>query len=92
MSYILHTVRPANLQNWIKTNAVGSLRATARESWRAYLLAQGATGTGAAALEQSYLKAGGSTGKTLHDLWGTNATIAAASGGKNKEKIKNTFK
>jgi Sec7-like guanine-nucleotide exchange factor len=89
MSYILRTVRPANLQNWIAANASGSLKATARESWRAYLLANSGVGQSLRDLEMSFLAAAGSSGGTLHDRWSANLT--AQSGSKGAEKARSKY-
>lgn len=88
MSYVLRTVRPANLQTWIAANAAGSLKPTARESWRAYLKAQSAIGQTLPELEFSFLSA--QSGKTLADKWGAYASAQA--GGKGCEKVRNLYK
>lgn len=88
MSFILRSVRPAALQSWIATNAPGSLKATARESWRAYLLANSGTGQSLQELEAGFLSALGKTGFTQHDRWGKQLTGS----GKVKEQAKSTYK
>lgn len=88
MSYILKIVKPSDLQNWIAANASGSLKATARESWRAYLIAQGATGSTLRDLESSYLSA--QPGGTLHDKW--SAFNTAQGGNTGKEKARNKYR
>lgn len=90
MSYILRTVRPAALQNWIGVNAAGSLKATARESWRAYLAANGGVGQSVRDLEMSFLAAAGSSQGTLADRW-TNY-LTAETGNKGPEKAKSKYK
>lgn len=88
MSYVLRVVRPANLMNWIKTNAAGSVRGTPRDSWRAYLVAQGATGKTIGDMERSFVAA--QPGQKLSEKWANYA--AAQLGTKGKEKIKNLYK
>lgn len=90
MSLILRTVRPIDLQAWVAANAPASLKQTARESWRAFLSANGGTGQSLRDLEMSYLAGQGSSGTTLLDRWANN--ISAQSGSKIKEKIKNKYK
>lgn len=90
MSYILRTVRPSAIQSWIAANAPASLKATARESWRAYLAANSGTGQTLRDLEMSFLAGQGSAGGTLADRWGTNLT--AQSGSKGPEKAKSKYK
>ena len=90
MSYILRTVRPSAIQNWIATNAPGSLKATARESWRAYLAANSGSGQSVQQLERSFLAALGKSGGTLHDIWANQN--AGSSGSKGSEKARNTYK
>lgn len=90
MSYILRNVRPAALQNWIATNAAGSLKATARESWRAYLAANSGVGQSTRDLEMSFLAAAGSSGATLSDRWG--AYLTAETGNKGREKARSRYK
>jgi hypothetical protein len=90
MSFILRTVRPANIQAWIAANAAGSLKATARESWRAYLLANSGTGAGLQELERTFLAALAKTGGTQHDRW--QAQLSGATGGQGSEKARNTYK
>lgn len=68
-SYILKSIKADLLNNWIKVNAVGSLKARPEDSWRAYLVANGGTGSTLHDLESSFLVAAGATGKTLHDKW-----------------------
>lgn len=88
MSYILRNVRPSDLQNWIKNNAPGSLKATARESWRAYLAANGGTGGTIVDQENKFLSA--QAGSTLSDKWGNY--LSAQTGKKGKEKARNLYK
>lgn len=90
MSYILRVVRPANLQNWIAVNAAGSLKNTARESWRAYLLANAGVGQSIRDLEMSYLAGAGAAGETLFDRWSAN--LLAQTGSKTHEKARSKFK
>lgn len=90
MSYILRTVRPSAVQAWIAANAPGSLKATARESWRAYLAANSGTGQSTQQLERSFLVALGKTGGTLADQW--NNQLSGATGNKGPEKARNTYK
>jgi hypothetical protein len=88
MSYVLRVVRPANIQSYVATNAAGSLKDTARESWRAYLVAQGATGQSISQLEFSFLTA--QPGNTLQEKWGNYANATA--GGSTDEKVRNLIK
>lgn len=90
MSYILKNVRPDNLQNWVKTNAVGSLKATPRESWRAYLAANGGTGQSISSLEMTFLAAQGAAGATLADKW--TSYLSGSSGSKGCEKVRSNYK
>lgn len=90
MSYILRTVRPANIQSWIAANAAGSLKATARESWKAYLVANGGVGQSIRDLEMSFLAAALAVGATLHDRW-TNY-LTAETGAKGPEKARSKYK
>lgn len=90
MSYILKNVRPSNIQAWIAVNAAGSLKDTARESWRAYLAANSGVGQSLRDLEMSFLAAAGSTGGTLADRWGVNLT--AQSGSKGPEKATSKYR
>jgi hypothetical protein len=87
MSFIFRAVRPAAIQNWIAVNAPGSLRNTARESWRAYLLANSGTGQSLEELETGFLNALAKTGGTQHDRWGAQLTGT----GKNAEKARSTY-
>jgi len=92
-SFLKNSVRPFDLQNWIKTNAVGSLKGKPMESYKAYLAANGGTGSTIHDLENSFLKAAGATGQTLHDKWSDYlGRIVGQSGGKATEKVKNRFK
>jgi hypothetical protein len=68
-SFILRTVRPDALQNWIRVNAVGSLQGVPKDSWKKYLAANSGTGKTYADLEMSFLIAAGATGKSQRDLW-----------------------
>lgn len=90
MSYILRTVRPSNIQAWVAANAPGSLKATARESWRAYLVANSGVGQTIRDLEMSFLAALSRTGGTLADRW--NQDLSASSGNKGPEKARNKYK
>lgn len=90
MSYILKTVRPFDLQNWVRVNAVGSLKATPSESWRAYLAANGGTGASIASLERSFLAAAGYSGGSLAEAWAKYS--AAQTGNKPTEKIRNLYR
>jgi hypothetical protein len=85
-SYIFRTVRPDNLQAYIKANFPASIRGTANDSWRAYLISQGATGNTLADLEMSFT--GGS--KSAHDAWA--AKISGATGATTKEKARSMYK
>ena len=84
-SFILRTVRPDALQAWIKANAPGSVRGTPRDSWRAYLVAQGAVGSTLADLELSF-----TGGKNLSDAFTTK--VSAATGATTKEKARSFYK
>jgi hypothetical protein len=88
MSFIFRTVRPANIQAWIATNAAGSLKATARESWRAYLQANSGTGQSIQQMEATYLASLGKNGNSQHDRWGTQLVGT----GTNKERARGTYK
>ena len=88
MSYILRTVKPSNLMNWIKTNAPGSLRATAGDSWRAYLIAQTANAGTLTDMENKFITA--NPGSTLHDKWG--GQVSATPGSRTEEKCRNLYK
>ena len=90
MSYILRNVRPADIQNWVKTNSPASLKATAAESWRAYLIASGAVGGTLRDLEMSFLASLARTAGTLHDRW--QQELSGTSGGKGSEKARNRYK
>lgn len=90
MSFILRSVRPENLQNWIKTNAAGSLKRTAEESWRAYLAANSGVGKTLHDLEGSFLTAQSATGKTNKEKW--RSYLAGTSGTKSTEKARNRYK
>lgn len=90
MSIILLAVRPQNLQNYIKTNAAGSSKATVTDSWIAYLSANGGTGKTISDLEQSFLTAQAIGAGTLHDRW--NAYLAAQPGKNAHEKARSLFK
>lgn len=89
-SYILRTVRPSDLQNWIKTNAVGSLKATARESWMAYLQANSGTGKTLHDLEATFLTGQAVSGSNNKEKW--RAFLAGQSGAKTSEKARNKYK
>lgn len=73
---IFNFVKPSALQSWIATNAAGSLKTSPGDSWRAYLVAQGATGSTIGELERSFLSA--QAGGTLFDKF---QTYIAANGG-----------
>jgi hypothetical protein len=81
-----------DLQNWIRVNAAGSLKTVPKDSWRAYLLANGGTGKTIADLEASFLIAALATGKTLHDMWGSYLSGLGQAGGKNEEKARGRYK
>lgn len=89
-SYILHVVRPSDLQNWIKVNAAGSYKTKPQDSWRAYLQANGGVGGTLRDLEVTFLQAQGATGTTLRDKW--LSYLTAQAGTKTKEKAKNLYK
>jgi hypothetical protein len=89
MSFILAAVTPSNLQNWIATNAPGSLKKTAGESWRAYLAANGGTGSTLYDMETSYLTAQAVGGGTMYDRWA--AKLSATSGKAAHEKARNFY-
>ena len=91
-SYILRTVRPMDLQNWIRLNAAGSLKGIPEDSLRAYYAANSGTGKTIADLEASFLIAAGATGKTLHDLWASYLSGLGQAGGKTKDKIRGRYK
>ena len=86
--YILKFVRPSNIQAWVAANAPGSLRATGRESWRAYLAANG--GTGSTLAEQELKFASANSGSTGADKW--SGQVSATSGSSLKEKLRNLYK
>ena len=90
MSYILRTVRPSAIQSWIAANAPASLKATARESWRAYLAANSGSGQTIRDLEMSFLAALSRNAGTLHDRWAQD--LSATSGSKGTEKARNKYK
>jgi hypothetical protein len=81
-----------DLQNWIRVNAAGSLKAVPTDSWMAYLAANGGTGKTIHDLESSFLVTAGATGKTLHDKWATYLAGLGVAGTKNEEKCRNKFK
>jgi hypothetical protein len=90
MSYILRTVRPQAIQAWVAANAAGSLKATARESWRAYLAANSGNGQSLQEMEANFLTALSKFGGTQADRWGQQLT--AASGSKGSEKARDRYK
>lgn len=91
-SYILRSVRPSAIQNWIRVNAAGSLKGTPEDSLRAYFAANGGTGKTIADLEMSFLIAAGALGKTQHDLWTDYlGRILSIAGTKGKEKARNRY-
>lgn len=90
MSFILTAVSPANLQNWIAANAPASLKPTARQSWGAFLAANGGTGKTMYDLEHSYLTAQAIAAGTTYDRW--NAKLAATGGKSGHEKARNFYK
>lgn len=90
MSHILRYVRPQALQAWIATNAPGSLKATARESWRAYLAANGGSGASLAELEDKAFTALGATGANCKEKARSN--INATAGNTTAEKARNKYK
>lgn len=89
-SFILTAVTPSNLQNWIAVNAPASLKKTARESWEAYLVANGGTGKTLYDLETSYLNGQAIGAGTLYDRW--NAKLSAAAGKSGHEKARSFYK
>lgn len=92
-SYILKTVKKGDLQNWIATNAAGSVKSKPTESWRAYLVANSGTGATLHDLESSFLAAAGATGGTLRDKWDDYlGRVLGTSGTKTKEKTRNKYK
>jgi hypothetical protein len=88
MSYILRTVKPSNLMSWIKTNDPGSLRATAHDSWRAYLIGQTANAGTVTDMENKFTTA--FAGSTLHDKWA--GKVSATPGSKTEEKCRNLYR
>jgi len=92
-SFILDNVKAGNIQNWIAANAVGSLKAKPRESWIAYLRANSGTGDTLRDLEDSFLRAAGANGLTLHDKWNDYlGRVLSVTGGKAREKAQNRYK
>lgn len=91
-SYLLRTVRPSDLQNWIRVNAAGSLKSHPEDSLKAYFAANSGTGKTLADLEMSFLIAAGATGKTMHDLWLSYLAGLGAGGTKTKEKLRGRYK
>lgn len=89
-SFILRSIRPSDLQNWIKTNAAGSHKSRPADSWRAYLQANSGVGGTFRDLETTFLQAQGAAGDTLRDKWASY--LSAQSGTKAKEKAKNLYK
>lgn len=87
---MLRHVRPSNLQKWVAANAPGSLKPTGKESWRAYLAANGGTGATLRDLEMSFLAGQSATGGTLADRW--TKYLTAESGSKGSEKARNKYK
>jgi hypothetical protein len=90
MSFILRYVRPQNIQSWIAANAPGSLRNTAKESWRAYLLASGGTGQSLAQLEDTAFTALGATGSSSNEKCRSN--VDGTAGNTTAEKARNKYK
>lgn len=90
MSYILKVVRPWALQNWVATNAPVSVKTIPRDSWKAYLAANGGVGATLRDLEMSFLATQLATGATLVDRW-TNYLLAQP-GGTPREKAQNKYR
>jgi len=90
-SFVLAVTKPSNVQNWVRVNAAGSLKAKPTESWRAYLLANSATGQDFGQLEHSFLDAAGATGKTLADKWNSYLAGIPVAGANVKEKIRTRY-
>jgi hypothetical protein len=90
MSYVFKIVRPVNIQAWIAANAPGSLRNTARESWRAYLQANSGTGQTIGDLERSFLNAQAIAGSKDGDRWSIKES--GTSGGSGREKVRNKYR
>jgi len=90
MSFVFKIVRPANLQAWIAANAPGSLRNTARESWRAYLAANSGSGQSIGDLERSFLNAQAASGGVDGDRWSNKES--GTSGGSGREKVRNKYR
>lgn len=92
-SFILNSLKNDLVNNWIKTNAAGSLKVKPQDSWRAYLAANGGTGSTLADQERNFLRAAGAVGGTLHDLWTDYlGRVIGQSGTKGKEKARNRYK
>lgn len=92
-SFILRNIKGSNVQNWIKTNAAGSYKSIPHDSWRAYLAANSGTGSTLRDLEDSFLRAAGATGLTLHDKWNDYlGRVLSVTGGKAKDKARNRYK
>ena len=89
-SFILRSVRPANIQAWVAANAPGSLKRTARESWAAYLSANSGTGKTLHDLEATFLTGQSAAGKDTKEKWRTFLT--GQSGSKGSEKARNKYK
>lgn len=83
---LFNFVKPSNIQNWIKTNASGSYKSTATDSWNAYLAANGGTGATQYDREMNFLNAAGFTTGSLYDRW--QAYLAANGGGTGKSRDK----
>ena len=90
MSFILKYVRPANIQAWIAANAPASLKPTARESWRAYLAANGGTGQTLAQLEDTAFTALGASGSNCKEK--SRSNVNASAGNTTAEKARNKYK
>lgn len=90
-SFILTSHKQDLVNNWIKVNAVGSLKSTPADSWRAYLAANSGTGATLHDQESNFLKAAGATGATLHDKWTSYLTALPVAGGKGTEKVRNRY-
>lgn len=90
MSLILRLVRPANIQAWIAANAPASLKPTARESWRAYLAANGGTGAGLVQLEDTAFTSLGASGSNCKEKLRSN--VNGTAGNTTAEKARNKYK
>lgn len=83
-------VKPSMVQAWIATNASGSLKATPKESWRAYLAANSGTGSSINEQESNFLS--GTGGGTLYDKWQNWLSANGGTGGGSRDKFNSKFK